>query len=45
MIEISKNQYNIKKIIHDKATVKALDKALIKHTSKQVESTCQSIDR
>ncbi len=51
MIEISKNQYSANIIAlkenykaHDKATVKALDKALIKHTSKQVESTCQSID-
>lgn len=46
MIEKSKNQYssNIIAIPNiDKASVKALDKAIIKHTSKQVESTSESI--
>jgi hypothetical protein len=47
LIEKSKNQYssNIIAISNfDKATNKALDKALIKHTTKQSESTLQSID-
>lgn len=47
MIEKSKNQYssNIIAISNfDKALVKALDKAFIKHATKQVESTSESID-
>jgi hypothetical protein len=47
LIEKSKNQYssNIIAISNfDKASNKALDKALIKHTTKQSESTLQSID-
>jgi len=46
MIEVSKNQYSSNIIalsIFDKAPIKALDKAIIKHTSKQDESTYQSI--
>lgn len=45
MIEISKNQYSANIIAlkeNDKAPTNALDKALIKHTSKQVQSTRQS---
>jgi hypothetical protein len=47
LIEKSKNQYssNIVAISKNfKAHDKALDKAMIKHTTKQVESTIQSID-
>lgn len=47
MIEVSKNQYSSNIIAiskFNKAHNKALDKALIKHTSKQSESTRQSID-
>jgi hypothetical protein len=47
IIEKSKNQYsaNIVAILNfDKAQYKALDKALIKHSIKQVKSTVQSID-
>lgn len=47
MIEKSKNQYSSNIIAipnNDKAVVKALDKAIIKHTSKQVESECESND-
>ena len=47
MVERSKNQHssNIIELSNfNKATNKALDKALMKHTSKQHESTCQSID-
>lgn len=46
LIEKSKNQYSsniIALTIFDKATVKALDKAMIKHASKQHESTGESI--
>jgi hypothetical protein len=46
MIEISKNQYSSNIIAlskNDKALNKALDKAFIKHTTKQSESTQQSI--
>ncbi len=46
MIERSKNQYSANIIAlskNDKAVVKALDKALIKHKVKQVQSTSQSI--
>ena len=47
IIERSKNQYSSNIIAiskNNKANSKALDKALIKHTSKQSESTIQSID-
>ena len=47
MIEVSKNQYSSNIIAlskFNKAHTKALDKALIKHTSKQSESIIQSID-
>ena len=47
MIEVSKNQYSSNIIAlskFDNAPNKALDKALIKHTSKQRESTGESID-
>lgn len=47
MIEKSKNQYSSNIIAisnNDKANNKALDKALIKHSTKQDESTVQSID-
>lgn len=47
LIEQSKNQYSSNIIAlsnFDKAHTKALDKALVKHTSKQHESTHQSID-
>lgn len=51
MIEKSKNQYTANIIAlskfdkaHDKADTKALDKALLKHDSKQEKSTVQSID-
>lgn len=47
MIEKSKNQYSSNIIAlskNDKANNKALDKAMIKHSTKQVESTVQSID-
>jgi len=47
LIERSKNQYSSNIIglsNFDKATNKALDKALIKHSTKQSESTVQSID-
>lgn len=47
LIEKSKNQYSSNIIAlskFDKALYKALDKALIKHTTKQSESTRQSID-
>lgn len=47
MIEVSKNQYSSNIIALSKfnnAPNKALDKALIKHTSKQRESTGESID-
>ncbi len=47
MIERSKNQYSSNIIAlsnFDKAHNKALDKALMKHTTKQSESTQQSID-
>jgi hypothetical protein len=47
LIEVSKNQYssNIVAISNfDKAHIKALDKASIKHVTKQSESTVQSID-
>lgn len=47
MIEKSKNQYSSNIIAlskFDKALSKALDKATVKHTSKQVQSTHQSID-
>ena len=47
MIEVSKNQYSSNIVALSKfnnAPNNALDKALIKHTSKQSESTCQSID-
>jgi len=47
LIEKSKNQYSSNIIAlsnFDKAHNKALDKALIKHTTKQSESTRQSID-
>jgi hypothetical protein len=51
LIEVSKNQYssNIVAIsnfdkAHIKAHIKALDKASIKHVTKQSESTVQSID-
>jgi 5-bromo-4-chloroindolyl phosphate hydrolysis protein len=47
MVETSKNQYssNIVALSKNmKAHGKALDKAMIKHVSKQVESTCESID-
>jgi len=47
MIEVSKNQYSSNIIAiskFNKAHNKALDKALIKHTSKQSESTRQSND-
>ena len=47
MIEVSKNQYSSNIIAiskFNKAYNKALDNALIKHTSKQSESTRQSID-
>jgi len=51
MVEVSKNQYssniialsNFNKAL-DKASSKALDKALINHATKQSESTQQSID-
>ena len=47
MIEVSKNQYSSNIVALSKfnnAPNNALDKALIKHTSKQSESTRQSID-
>ena len=47
LIERSKNQYSSNIIAlsnFNKAHNKALDKAMIKHTTKQVESTIQSID-
>ena len=47
LIQKSKNQYSSNIIAlsnFDKASNKALDKALIKHTTKQSESTVQSID-
>jgi len=47
LIERSKNQYSANIIAlsyFDKADNKALDKALIKHATKQSESTVQSID-
>ncbi len=47
MIETSKNQYSsniIALLKNDKALDNALDKAFIKHASKQSESTQQSID-
>lgn len=47
MIEKSKNQYSANIIAlskNDNALNKALDKALVKHASKQSESTHQSID-
>lgn len=47
MVEKSKNQYSSNIIAlskNDKANNKALDKAMIKHSTKQVESTVQSID-
>lgn len=47
MIEKSKNQYSSNIIAlskFDKANNKALDKAITKHSTKQVESTVQSID-
>jgi hypothetical protein len=47
MVEKSKNQYSSNIIAlskFNKAHDKALDKALIKHTTKQCESTVQSID-
>lgn len=47
MIERSKNQYSsniIALVNYTKATTKALDKASIKHSTKQVQSTYQSID-
>jgi len=47
LIEKSKNQYSaniIALLNNDKALDKPLDKAMIKHLSKQSESTCQSID-
>jgi hypothetical protein len=47
VIEYSKNQYSSNVIAlkeNNKANTKALDKAFIKHTSKQCESTHQSID-
>jgi len=47
MIEKSKNQYSsniIALLKNDKAHNKALDKAMIKHSTKQSESTVQSID-
>ena len=47
MLEKSKNQYSSNIIAlsnNDKAVVKALDKAFIKHDTKQSESTIQSID-
>jgi len=47
MIEKSKNQYSANIIAlsnNDKAHSKALDKAFVKHASKQDESTHQSID-
>lgn len=47
MIEKSKNQYSSNIIAlpnYDKALVKALDKAFVKHVSKQQQSTCESID-
>jgi hypothetical protein len=47
MVEVSRNQYSSNIIAlsnFNKPQVKALDKALIKHTSKQSESTCQSND-
>ena len=46
MIELSRNQYSANIIAlkeNDKASIKALDKALIKHSSKQTESNSQSI--
>lgn len=46
MIESSKNQYSSNIIAlskNDKALVKALDKALIKHSSKHLQSTGESI--
>ncbi len=47
LIEKSRNQYSANIIAisnFDKAQYKALDKALIKHSTKQSESTVQSID-
>lgn len=47
MLEKSKNQYSsniIALLNNDKALLKALDKAFIKHNTKQSESTTQSID-
>ena len=47
LIERSKNQYSsniIELVLNDKAHTKALDKAFIKHASKQVQSTGESID-
>lgn len=47
MIEKSRNQYSANIIAlskFDKAPDKALDRALIKHASKQIQSTHQSID-
>lgn len=47
MVQKSKNQYSSNIIAlsnFNKATTKALDKALIKHDTKQSESTVQSID-
>ena len=47
LIEKSKNQYSSNIIAiskFDKAQYKALDKAITKHSTKQVESTVQSID-
>lgn len=47
MIEKSKNQYSSNIIAlskNNKALIKALDKATIKHATKQSESTVQSID-
>ena len=47
MVETSKNQYSSNIIAlskFDKAPIKALDKAMIKHLSKQSESTQQSND-
>jgi hypothetical protein len=47
LVEKSKNQYSSNIIalsIFNKASNKALDKAFIKHTTKQSESTIQSID-
>jgi len=46
MIELSRNQYSANIIAlkeNAKASIKALDKALIKHSSKQTESNSQSI--